>query len=65
MKRRSDAYNGMWGASDLTVVATEYTPVLKWLGFRAGHGYKEEGDTEKMSMDDEESEISDDDIEEW
>ncbi|KAM0970226.1 hypothetical protein ACFX13_018594 [Malus domestica] len=65
VKRRLDAYNGMCGASDLTVIATEYTPVLKWLGFRAGQGYKEEGDTEKMSMDDEESEISDDDIEEW
>ncbi|XP_021815525.1 cell cycle checkpoint protein RAD17-like [Prunus avium] len=64
VKRRFGAYSGMC-ASDLTVIATEYTPVLKWLGFRAVHGYKEEDNVETISFDSQETEISDDEIEEW
>lgn len=64
VKRRFGAYSGMC-ASDLTVIATEYTPVLKWLGFRAVQGYKEEDNVETISFDGQETEISDDEIEEW
>ncbi|XP_034225040.1 cell cycle checkpoint protein RAD17 isoform X2 [Prunus dulcis] len=64
VKRRFGAYSGMC-ASDLTVIATEYTPVLKWLGFRTLQGYKEEDNVETISFDGQETEISDDEIEEW
>lgn len=61
VNRRFGAYSGMC-SSDLTVIATEYTPVFKWLGFRAQGGI--EDNVERMSLGDQESEI-DDDIEEW
>ncbi|KAK9948386.1 hypothetical protein M0R45_003966 [Rubus argutus] len=61
VNRRFGAYSGMC-SSDLTVIATEYTPVFKWLGFRAQGGI--EDNVERMSLGDQESE-TDDDIEEW
>ncbi|GKV41431.1 hypothetical protein SLEP1_g48967 [Rubroshorea leprosula] len=60
---------------EASVMATEYSPVLKWLGYRAScpktHDLLMQGtDTqdenyEKMGIDDQESEISDDEIEDW
>ncbi|PRQ47378.1 putative checkpoint protein Rad17/Rad24 [Rosa chinensis] len=61
VNRRFGAYSGTC-SSDLTVIATEYSPVYKWLGFRAQGGL--EDNVERMSLGDQESEI-DDDIEEW
>lgn len=61
----------------MSVMATEYIPMFKLLGDRVGSGYNEldqesmqnmdmeDFDTEKMSLDGEAMEISDDDIEDW
>lgn len=61
----------------MSIMATEYMPMFKLLGNRVGSGYNELDqesvqnlDTEnfeinKMSIDDEAMEISDDDIEDW
>ncbi|KAJ7953153.1 cell cycle checkpoint protein RAD17 [Quillaja saponaria] len=65
-------------SSDLSVVATEYAPVFKWLGHRASEHldapeasvsdiYMKDINIDNMSLDDQETEISDgdDDIEDW
>ncbi|XP_050872022.1 cell cycle checkpoint protein RAD17 isoform X2 [Lathyrus oleraceus] len=61
----------------MSVMATEYIPMFKLLGDRVGSGYNEldqesvqnmdmeDFDTDKMSLDGEAMEISDDDIEDW
>lgn len=60
-------------SSDVSVIATEYRPVLKWLGFRAetsGASQASVNETaedgfETMSLDNHHMESSDDEIEEW
>lgn len=71
VKRRYELYNGS-SLSDVTAIATEYTPLLKWLGFRSPGGLETREGNEKvkenfdaMSLDDQESLISDDEIEDW
>ncbi|PNY05935.1 cell cycle checkpoint protein rad17-like [Trifolium pratense] len=61
----------------MSIMATEYMPMFKLLGNRVGSGYNEPHqesvqnldtenfDIDKMSLDDEAMEISDDDIEDW
>jgi hypothetical protein len=54
----------------MSVMATEYMPMFKLLGNRVGSGYDElhqesNIDIDKMSLDGEAMEISDDDIEDW
>ncbi|XVF59807.1 hypothetical protein PTKIN_Ptkin07bG0305500 [Pterospermum kingtungense] len=55
--------------SEVSVIATEYKPVLKWLGYRTPGGLEthdsEDESSERMSLAEQESEISDDDIEDW
>ncbi|KAK3224354.1 hypothetical protein Dsin_011379 [Dipteronia sinensis] len=70
------AYNGS-SLSDVSVIATELAPALKWLGYRSSGGLKsrdvsmqgnetEDDSLERMSLDEQECEISDDDeIEDW
>ena len=58
---------------NMSVMATEYMHMLKLLGNRACGGYQEsvqnldmeDVDFDKMSLDAQESGISDDDIEDW
>ena len=82
VKRRFSGYSGLT-LSDLSVVTTEYTPALKWLGSPAlkwlGCGTsgglethqdlmqynKTEKGFDNMSLDDQEIEITDDEIEDW
>ncbi|KAI5418729.1 hypothetical protein KIW84_043091 [Lathyrus oleraceus] len=64
-------------AISISFMATEYIPMFKLLGDRVGSGYNEldqesvqnmdmeDFDTDKMSLDGEAMEISDDDIEDW
>jgi hypothetical protein len=61
----------------MSIMATEYMPMFKLLGNRVTSGYKElhqesvqnldteNFDIDKMCLDDEAMEISDDDIEDW
>ncbi|GAU34210.1 hypothetical protein TSUD_209920 [Trifolium subterraneum] len=61
----------------MSIMATEYMPMFKLLGNRVGSGYNElhqesvqnldteNFDIDKMSLDDEAMEISEDDIEDW
>ncbi|XP_024032881.1 cell cycle checkpoint protein RAD17 isoform X2 [Morus notabilis] len=68
VKRRYDDYNGMT-SSDFSVIATEYTPLFKWLwsgtpGLLPGNG-KEDQRIDMMSLDDQETMISEDEIEDW
>lgn len=68
VKRRYDDYNGMT-SSDFSVIATEYTPLFKWLwsgtpGLLPGNG-KEDQRIDSMSSDDQETMISEDEIEDW
>ncbi|KAK3022980.1 hypothetical protein RJ639_046684 [Escallonia herrerae] len=66
VSQRSVGYNGV-NLSDLTLIATESKPVLKWLGSRASDGFE----AHRMSVaahvveDDHNNEISDDEIEDW
>ena len=75
VKRRYDAYNGMT-SSNFSVIATEYTPLFKWLGSRTlgslktRHEFllaneKEVQSIDMMSLDDQETMISEDEIEDW
>ncbi|GLT73553.1 hypothetical protein SLA2020_454040 [Shorea laevis] len=74
VKRRFIGY-GRPSFSDFSVVAMEYTPVFKWLGQGISEDLdthqvlmqcnKTEDDFDKMSLDDKESESTDDEIEEW
>lgn len=75
MVRHRFIASGGISLSNLSVVATEYTPVCKWLG----NGTSEDLDThqwlmqpnneedgfDKMRLDDKESETTDDEIEDW
>ena len=62
VKQRYDAYNGL-SSSDFSVIATEDTPLLKWLGSRIQDSLDQRIDM--MSLDDQESVISEDEIEDW
>ena len=65
VKRRHDAYNGL-SSLDFSVVATEYTPLFKWLGSRASSSvYIEEDEMIDLMLNDQESMISEDEIEDW
>lgn len=74
VKRRFIGY-GRPSFSDFSVVAMEYTPVFKWLGQEISEDLdthqvlmqcnKTEDDFDKMSLDDKESESTDDEIEDW
>ncbi|KAI8029397.1 Cell cycle checkpoint protein RAD17 [Camellia lanceoleosa] len=75
VSQRCVAYDGL-SLSDLSVVATEFKPVLKWLGFRESEGREAQlGSTkdnmlnddsfDDMSLDDEVNETTDDEIEDW
>ncbi|CAN8277712.1 unnamed protein product [Cochlearia groenlandica] len=59
IKQRNIGYEGS-RVADISVMATEYIPVLKWLGYRVS------SDAFTHKDDDEESEISEDDeIQDW
>ncbi|KAF8012675.1 hypothetical protein BT93_I0742 [Corymbia citriodora subsp. variegata] len=71
LRQRFVVYNGV-SSSDMSVIATEYMPVCKWLQHRSPKGLQarevmmlsteiEDG----MSLDDQEVKTSDDEIEEW
>lgn len=75
VSQRSVAYNGL-NLSDLSVITTEYRPVLKWLGFRASEGFGyhltqtecsmvEDDSFGGTSLDGHDNETSDDEIEDW
>ncbi|XVF15946.1 hypothetical protein REPUB_Repub09cG0199700 [Reevesia pubescens] len=69
LRQRFSADGGSSRLSEVSVIATEYLPVLKWLGYRSSGSLEtqdSEGDSsQRMSIDEQESEISDDDIEDW
>ncbi|XP_030523723.1 cell cycle checkpoint protein RAD17 isoform X1 [Rhodamnia argentea] len=71
LRQRFMVYNGV-SSSDVSVIATEYMPVYKWLQHRFPKGHQahevmmlsteiEDG----MSLDDQDVKTSDDEIEEW
>ncbi|KAK8511503.1 hypothetical protein V6N12_038106 [Hibiscus sabdariffa] len=72
LRERFTADVGWTSLSEVSVVATEYRPVLKWVGYRRTGDVEtqesEDDSLQRMSMD-EESEIceddDDDDIEDW
>ncbi|KAK9285916.1 hypothetical protein L1049_025117 [Liquidambar formosana] len=75
LRQRFCAYNGL-SSFNASVIATEYTPVLKWLGYREPEdlephqvmmrGNETENDNfDGMSLDDQEGKISEDEIEDW
>ncbi|KAF5454590.1 hypothetical protein F2P56_024242 [Juglans regia] len=71
-KRRFDGHSGI-NLSDMSIVATEYTPVFKWLGYGTTGGMQQvsmqlditEDYFDKMKLEDKESETTDDEIEDW
>ncbi|XP_022751481.1 cell cycle checkpoint protein RAD17-like isoform X8 [Durio zibethinus] len=70
LRQRFMAGSGSSSLSEVSVIATEYIPVLKWLGYRTSSGLEthdsEDDSSQTMSMiDEQESKISDDDIEDW
>ncbi|KAL7231278.1 hypothetical protein ACSBR2_009527 [Camellia fascicularis] len=75
VSQRCVAYDGQ-SLSDLSVVATEFKPVLKWLGFRESEGREAQLASTKdnmlnddsfdgTSLDSEVNETTDDEIEDW
>lgn len=75
VKKKFTDYNGL-NSSHVSVIATEYAPVLKWLGYRTSGGHEvhdvsmqgnstEDDSFDNMSLDEPETEISDDEIEDW
>ncbi|CAL5366161.1 unnamed protein product [Camellia sinensis] len=75
VSQRCVAYDGL-SLSDLSVVATEFKPVLKWLGFRESEGREAQLASTKdnmlnddsfdgTSLDNEVNEATDDEIEDW
>lgn len=69
LRQRIPAFNQL-SSYHMSVMATEYMPMFKLLGNRVGSGYDElhqesNIDIDKMSLDGEAMEISDDDIEDW
>lgn len=75
VRQRCIGYDGM-SLSDLSVVATEFKPALKWLGFRGSEGLESRNLSEKDIMLDDESvdgtsfedkhdDTSNDEIEDW
>ncbi|XWS33885.1 hypothetical protein CRYUN_Cryun22dG0121300 [Craigia yunnanensis] len=70
LRQRYIADGGSSSLSEVSVIATEYKPVLKWLGYRTSGGHEthdlEDESSQRMSIDEQESDISDsDDIEDW
>ncbi|PON53469.1 Checkpoint protein [Parasponia andersonii] len=63
VKQRYDAYYNGISSSDFSVIATEYTPLFKWLGSGTHESLDQRIDM--MSLDDQESVVSDDEIEDW
>ncbi|KAG2696471.1 hypothetical protein I3760_07G060800 [Carya illinoinensis] len=73
-KCRFDGCSGI-NLSDMSIVATEYTPVFKWLGYGTTGGLEThqvsmqsditEDYFDKMKLEDKESETTDDEIEDW
>lgn len=73
-KRRFDGHSGI-NLSDMSIVATEYTPLFKWLGYGTTGGLEThhvsmhsditEDYFGKMKLEDKESETTDDEIEDW
>lgn len=62
--------------SNVSVIATEYIPMFKWLRYGASGGFEdyqaliqgnetELDDNDSMILDEKENEISDDEIEDW
>ncbi|GMP27090.1 hypothetical protein CsSME_00003243 [Camellia sinensis var. sinensis] len=75
VSQRCVAYDGL-SLSDLSVVATEFKPVLKWLGFRKSEGREAQLASTKdnmlnddsfdgTSLDNKVNETTDDEIEDW
>ncbi|KAK6237308.1 hypothetical protein QUC31_002777 [Theobroma cacao] len=68
LRQRFIVYGGS-SLSEVSSIATEYTPALKWLGYRTSGGLEtrdsDNDSSQRMSIDEQESEISDDDIEDW
>lgn len=74
LRQRFVTYSGS-SSFYMSDVATEYTPVLKWLGYRASgfeanqvlvHCNETDDDSSgTMNLDDKENDISDDEIEDW
>lgn len=73
--QRCVAYNGV-NLSDLSIIATEWKPALKWLGFWASEDNRQQlglssGDMidnecyDDMEMCDEDADDDDDEIEDW
>ncbi|XP_052875830.1 cell cycle checkpoint protein RAD17 isoform X3 [Gossypium arboreum] len=70
LRQRFMEDGGSSSLSEVSVIATEYRPVLKWVGYRKARDVEthesEDESVKRMSIDEEESEISDDDdIEDW
>ncbi|XP_057468909.1 LOW QUALITY PROTEIN: cell cycle checkpoint protein RAD17-like [Actinidia eriantha] len=74
-RQRHVAYDGL-SLSDLSVVATEFKPVLKWLGFRESESVEayqvsamdntvDDDSFNGTNLDDKDNETSDDEIEDW
>ena len=74
-RQRRVAYDGL-SLSDLSVVATEFKPVLKWLGFRESESLKayqvsamdntlDDDSFNGANLGDKDTETSDDEIEDW
>ena len=75
VRQRRIAYDGL-SLSDISVVATEFKPVLKWLGFRGSEGLEayqvsamddvlDDDSFDGASLDHKGNETSDDEIEDW
>lgn len=75
VNERQIAYDGR-NLSDLSVVATEFKPALKWLGFRETKGHEsghmpgkdkilDDDSCSQSSFDQSENESTDDEIEDW
>lgn len=69
--RQKSAMDGNLVSADVIATATEFTPALKWLGYRAcGNSEtlgndREDENADEMSLDDQTGDISEDEIEDW
>ncbi|MCD7471629.1 hypothetical protein HAX54_012212 [Datura stramonium] len=63
--QRSDLYNSLT-ITDQIVMATEFRPSLKWLGFRASESFQADGMVEDSTcLHENKLDLSDDEIEDW
>ncbi|KAK8619114.1 hypothetical protein V6N13_133081 [Hibiscus sabdariffa] len=69
LRERFTADVGWTSLSEVSVIATEYRPVLKWVGYRKAGDVEtqesEDDSLQRMSMDEESEICEDDDIEDW